>query len=71
MRDTVENYVDGGATPPSFLATLHFGKSDSAKTIANDRLQIDIYDDPAYDPERAPNLSTMWSDPLVGRPESK
>jgi hypothetical protein len=33
--------------------------------------KCDIYDDPAYDPEQAPNLSTMWSDPLVGRPETQ
>lgn len=72
MRDTVENYVDGGGNAAFFSGNTSFWQvrfSEDYRQMTG--YKCDIYDDPAYDPEQAPNLSTMWSDPLVGRPETQ
>ena len=71
MRDTVENYVDAGGNAAFLSGNTAFWQvrfeDDYARIVGYKNA---IRDDPAYDPEHAPNLSTMWSDPLVGRPEN-
>ena len=71
MRNTVENYVDAGGNAAFFSGNTSFWQvrfeDDYARMVGYKNA---IRDDPAYDPEHAPNLSTMWSDPLVGRPEN-
>ena len=71
MRNTVEGYVDAGGNAAFFSGNTSFWQvrfeDDYARMVGYKNA---IRDDPAYDPEHAPNLSTMWSDPLVGRPEN-
>ena len=72
MRDAVEDYVDGGGNAAFFSGNTAFWQvrfeNDHARMVGYKNA---IRDDPHYDPEHAPNLSTMWSDPLVGRPENE
>ena len=72
MRDTVEGYVEAGGNAAFFSGNTAFWQvrfeDDYGRVIGYKNA---IRDDPAYDGEGAPNLSTMWSDPLVGRPENR
>ena len=72
MRDTVEGYVEAGGNAAFFSGNTAFWQV----RFEDDRSRIvgyknAIHDDPVYDPVHAPTLSTMWSDPLVGRPENE
>ena len=72
MRNTVENYIDAGGNAAFFSGNTSFWQvrfSDDYRQMTG--YKCDIEDDPHYDPKHAPSLSTMWSDPLVGRPESE
>ncbi|MBL6691867.1 MAG: hypothetical protein ISP91_15915 [Pseudomonadales bacterium] len=72
MRDTVENYIDAGGNAAFFSANTSFWQvrfSDDYRQMTSYKCQIK--DDPVYNPDSAPSLATMWSDPLVGRPESQ
>ena len=72
MRDTVENYIDAGGNAAFFSGNTSFWQVRfSADYRQMTGYKCDIEDDPHYDPKHAPTLSTMWSDPLVGRPESE
>lgn len=71
MRDQVERYIDGGGNAAFFsgnTAFWHARLEDQGSTLVCYKNAIEA--DPHYDPVRAPKLSTMWSDPLLGRPES-
>ena len=72
MRDAVESYVEAGGNAAFFSGNTAFWQirfeDDRGRIIGYKNA---IKDDPAYDTEHAPNLSTMWSDPLVGRPENR
>lgn len=69
MRDTVERYVDEGGAAAFFGGNVSFWQ---ARLEGDDLVcyKMSIEDDPVYDPNGAASLSTMWSDPLVGRPEN-
>lgn len=72
MRDTVESYIDAGGNAAFFSGNTSFWQtrfSEDYRRMTSYKCQIK--DDPVYNPEYAPTLSTMWSDPLVGRPESR
>lgn len=72
MRDTVENYIDAGGNAAFFSGNTSFWQarfSDDYRQMTSYKCQIK--EDPVYNPDYAPTLSTMWSDPLVGRPESQ
>ncbi len=72
MRDTVEGYVEAGGNAAFFSGNTAFWQiryeDDYGRIVGYKNA---IRDDPAYHPEHAPSLSTMWSDPLVGRPENE
>ena len=71
MRDNVEDYVDAGGNAAFFSGNTAFWQvrfEDGFSRIVG--YKNAIRDDPVFDPAGAPTLSTMWSDPLVGRPEN-
>ncbi len=72
MRDAVESHIDAGGNAAFFSGNTSFWQ---VRFSCGYRRMIgykcDIADDPAYHPERAPTLSTMWADPLVARPENQ
>ena len=71
MRDHVEAFIDNGGNA-AFLSgntafwQARFEAERSRLVCCKTALEAD----PLHDPVHAPQLSTMWSDPLVGRPES-
>lgn len=72
MRDAVENYIDTGGNAAFFSGNTSFWQvrfSENYRQMT--AYKCDIHDDPEYNPRNAPTLSTMWSDPLVGRPENQ
>lgn len=72
MRNTVENFIDAGGNAAFFSGNTAFWQvrfeADYRQMVG---YKCDIELDPMYDPTGAPELSTMWSDPLVGRPENE
>jgi hypothetical protein len=71
MRDTVEDYVDTGGNAAFFSGNVAYWQiryEDDYNRLVSYKTQFQ--DDPMYNADSAPALSTMWSDPLVGRPEN-
>ena len=71
MRDTVEDYIDAGGNAAFFSGNTSFWQvrfCTDYRQMTSYKCQIE--EDPAYNSKHAPDLSTMWSDPLVGRPEN-
>lgn len=71
MRDNVEAYIDHGGNAAFFSGNTSFWQArfeGNGTQLVSYKTAIE--DDPLYDPTHAPQLSTMWSDPLIGRPES-
>ncbi|NKB98784.1 MAG: hypothetical protein GKR90_09875 [Pseudomonadales bacterium] len=72
MRDNVEGYIDSGGNAAFFSGNTSFWQArfegNGTQLVA---YKTALTDDPDYDADGAPKLSTMWSDPLVGRPESE
>jgi len=76
MRDTVENYIDTGGNAAFFSGNTSFWQVRFDKDYHQmTGYKCDIHDDPVFDPThgpgQTPTLATMWSDPLIGRPESQ
>ena len=76
MRDTVENYIDAGGNAAFFSGNTSFWQVRFDKDYRQmTGYKCDIHDDPVFDPAhgpgQTPTLATMWSDPLIGRPESQ
>lgn len=71
MRDAVEGYVEGGGNAAFFSGNTSFWQvrfeADDSRIVG---YKLAIEDDPVFGTERQKMLSTMWSDPLVGRPEN-
>jgi hypothetical protein len=71
MRDAVEGFVDRGGRAAFFSGNTSFWQ---IRYEQDHRVQVgykaDLEDDPVFGTERQHELSTMWSDPLVGRPEN-
>ena len=71
MRDHVEAFIDAGGNAAFLSGNTAFWQARFE--AGHSRLvcyKTALEADPLYDPAGAPNLSTLWSDPLVGRPES-
>ncbi|MEM7000900.1 MAG: N,N-dimethylformamidase beta subunit family domain-containing protein [Pseudomonadota bacterium] len=73
MRDQVENFVEEGGHAAFFSGNTAFWQArlnSTADTLTC--FKTNFRDDPAYSSTatECPQLSTMWSDPLVGRPEN-
>ena len=71
MRDTVEGYVDSGGNAAFFSGNTSFWQvrfERGYEQVVGYKLAFE--DDPVYGTERGQSLSTMWSDPLVARPEN-
>ncbi len=75
MRNTVEGFVDAGGRAAFFSGNTAFWQvrfNDGYRQMIG--YKCDFEQDPLYDPFHQagciPALSTMWSDPLVGRPEN-
>lgn len=72
MRNTVEDYVDAGGNAAFFSGNVAFWQArfeDNYSRVVS--YKTGFRDDPLYTEPTAPDLSTMWSDPLVGRPENE
>ena len=69
MRDRVESFIDAGGHAAFFSGNTSFwhARYEGEAWVS---YKMDLEGDPMYDPDSAPALSTMWSDPLVGRPEN-
>jgi hypothetical protein len=75
MRDAVEGYVDAGGNAAFFSGNTAFWQArfedDHSCLVCH---KTNFENDPVYPGEAAthvPALTTMWSDPLVGRPENE
>ena len=72
MRDTVEDYVETGGNAAFFSGNTAFWQirfeNDYQQVVGH---KMDLAADPVYDTDQQHLLSTMWSDPLVGRPENE
>ena len=72
MRDQVESFIEAGGNAAFFSGNTSFWQArfeNDRKTLISYKTNLEA--DPHYDSHGAPELSTMWSDPLVGRPESE
>ena len=72
MRDSVEGFVEAGGNAAFFSGNTAFWQAryeDNQKSLVSFKTNLEA--DPHYNAGGAPELSTMWSDPLVGRPESE
>ena len=72
MRDTVEAYIEAGGHAAFFSGNTAFWQiryENGHDRIVGYKMAID--DDPVRGTPRENTLSTMWSDPLVGRPENE
>jgi hypothetical protein len=72
MRDAVEGFVDGGGRAAFFSGNTAFWQiryeDEHRRQVA---YKMDLEADPAWNSGRRHELSTMWSDPAVGRPENQ
>jgi hypothetical protein len=72
MRDAVEGFVDRGGRAAFFSGNTAFWQiryeDDHRTQIA---YKMDIEEDPVWGSDRIRELSTMWSDPLLERPENE
>ena len=72
MRDAVEDFIDGGGRAAFFSGNTAFWQiryENEGRRQVGYKMAIDA--DPVRGTAAEPTLSTMWSDPLVGRPESE
>ena len=71
MRDNVEGHVDNGGNAAFFSGNTSFWQArfedDHTRLVC---FKNAMEDDPVFDSKSAPTWSTMWSDPLVTRPEN-
>jgi hypothetical protein len=72
MRDAVEGFVDRGGRAAFFSGNIAFWQirheDGHSRQVS---YKMDIESDPVWDTERSHLLSTMWSDPVIGRPENE
>ncbi len=72
MRDAVEGFVDAGGRAAFFSGNTAFWQirmEDGGRRQVAYKMDIDR--DPVRGTAEESSLSTMWSDPLVGRPENR
>ncbi len=71
MRDAAEGFVDAGGSIAFFSGNTSFWQiryEESDTRIVGYKLALE--EDPVFGTDAQHTLSTMWSDPLVGRPEN-
>ena len=76
MRDQIDDFVLEGGNAAFFSGNTAFWQArfneDCSQLVC---YKMALQDDPYYQPHQLagglPELSTMWSDPLVGRPENQ
>ena len=72
MRNNVENFVEGGGNAAFLSGNTSFWQvrfGDDYRQMTG--YKADMIKDPLYDGKNCPTLATMWSDPLIGRPETQ
>ncbi len=76
MRNHVEDFVDAGGNAAFFSGNTAFWQirfEDDGERIVS--YKTNFTEDPLFKADSSakhiPNLATMWSDPLVGRPENQ
>lgn len=69
MRDRVESYVEAGGNALFLSGNTSFWQARYEGDCWVS-YKMEPESDPMFDADGAPALSTMWSDPLVGRPEN-
>ena len=72
MRDAVESFIDAGGHAAFFSGNTSFWQirhEDEGRRQIGYKMEIDA--DPVRGTAHESTLSTMWSDPLVGRPENE
>ena len=71
MRDTVEGFIDAGGRAAFFSGNTAFWQirfeSDQQRVLAYKNA---ITEDPVWGTSQEKLLTSMWSDPVVGRPEN-
>ncbi|MDX1650398.1 MAG: DUF6605 domain-containing protein [Myxococcota bacterium] len=71
MRDAVEGFVERGGRAAFFSGNTAFWQIRWERGHrAAVGYKMDIQEDPVFGTSEERTLSTMWSDPLVGRPEN-
>ncbi|MEM7093041.1 MAG: N,N-dimethylformamidase beta subunit family domain-containing protein [Actinomycetota bacterium] len=73
MRDAVEDWVTEGGHAAFFSGNTAFWQI-RYEELADHQVvgyKLEFEDDPVFGTEAEATLSTMWSDPLVGRPENE
>ncbi|MDE0319263.1 MAG: hypothetical protein OXI97_05225 [Acidimicrobiaceae bacterium] len=71
MRDHVENWIEAGGAAAFFSGNTAFWQvrfGDDDRVIG---YKLDFHLDPVMGTDAEHTVSTMWSDPLTGRPESE
>ncbi len=72
MRDAVEGFVERGGRAAFFSGNTAFWQirheEGGRRQVA---YKMEIQSDPVWGTDRSHLLSTMWSDPVVGRPENE
>jgi hypothetical protein len=76
MRDTVEAFIAGGGNAAFFSGNTSFWQvrledradGEPARTMVGYKGRLK--DDPVYGTDRVAELTSMWSDHLIGRPEN-
>ncbi|MBS05161.1 MAG: hypothetical protein CMQ24_20985 [Gammaproteobacteria bacterium] len=71
MRDTVESFVRGGGNAAFFSGNTAFWQvrfEEAGTQVVGYKLALE--EDPVFGTDRESETSTMWSDPVVGRPEN-
>ncbi|MEE2784987.1 MAG: N,N-dimethylformamidase beta subunit family domain-containing protein [Pseudomonadota bacterium] len=70
MRDRIEAFIDEGGNAAFFSGNTCFWQAryDDDRWVS---YKMDIEADPVFDENGACDLATMWSDPLIGRPENE
>lgn len=72
MRDAVESFVEGGGRAAFLSGNTAYWQvrfEDDARRVVCFKHRFE--EDPLHGGERAHLTTTMWSDPLVGRPENQ
>lgn len=71
MRDSVEGFIDDGGNAAFFSGNTSFWQirfEAGCSRIVGYKLSLE--EDPVFGTDAEHTLSTMWSDPIVGRPEN-
>lgn len=71
MRDSVETWVEGGGAAAFFSGNTSFWQVRYGPDNRVIGYKNDFIEDPVMGTDAQRSVSTMWSDPLTGRPESE